>query len=390
MRIGIDIRCLVEGRRTGVEEYTINLLENIFKHDQRNKYFLFLNSFKEPAIDLDKFRHFENVEVKRFRVPNKILNFCFWYLKWPKIDKMIGGVDVFFLPNITFCAFSKKVKTVITAHDLSYEYHPETFSWKRRLWHLFVNPRKIFERADKIIAVSKSTGNDLQEYYGIDKNKVTVIHSAVSENLGPVDRNNPKLLEIKDKYDLPYKFVLSLGTIEPRKNVISVIRAFDYLKKNRVPGAEKLKLVIAGTHGWKDNRIFSEINASACKEDIKFIGYVEEDDKKYLYNLASVFVYVSLFEGFGFPPLEAMRCGTPVICSNNTSLPEIVGPAAIMVDPSKVDEIFLALKSIICEPDLREDLRKKGIARAGQFSWRMTAVKTIEVITDKIAYPNNI
>lgn len=383
MKIGIDIRCLVEGRRTGVEEYTINLLENIFKRDKRNKYFLFLNSFKKPAIDLSRFHNLENVEIKRFRVPNKILNFCFWYFRWPKIDKMVGGVDVFFLPNITFCAFSKKVRIVATAHDLSYEYYPETFSWKRRLWHLFINPKKIFERADKIIAVSKSTQNDLVEYYGIDEKKITVIHSAVSENLGPVDRNGPKLIEIKSKYGLPYKFILSLGTIEPRKNVISVIRAFDYLKKSRLPEAEKFKLVIAGTHGWKDRRIFSEINRSSCKDDIEFIGYVEDEDKKYIYNLASVFVYVSLFEGFGFPPLEAMKCGTPAICSNSTSLPEIVGSAAIMVDPERIDEIGLAIKFLISEDKLKENLIKRGLEKAGEFSWQKTAAETLHIICEK-------
>ncbi|MBU2028733.1 glycosyltransferase, partial [Patescibacteria group bacterium] len=167
-RIGIDVRCLAKGRRTGVEEYAINLLKEVFRQDTQNEYRLFFNSWKDFSVDWSWLREFPNVQIKKFRIPNKILNLCFWYLNWPKIDKMLGGVDIFFMPNLTFAAFSQKTRLILTIHDLSFERYPEMFSLKRRLWHYLVQPRKLCEQAEKIIAVSHSTKNDLVNLYKID------------------------------------------------------------------------------------------------------------------------------------------------------------------------------------------------------------------------------
>ncbi len=384
MKIGVDIRCLAEGRRTGVEEYTINLLKNVFELDKQNRYILFLNSWKKPAADLAWIGKYPNVEIKRTRWPNKLLNFIFWYANRPKIDQLIGQVDVFFFPNIIFGNISQKIKSIATFHDLSFERLPETFSLIRRFWHIFINPQKIAKKADKIIAVSHSTKSDLNLLYGINLDKISVIWNGISKKFKPIDRNNPRLLEIKQKYNLPFKFILFLGTIEPRKNIIGLIRSFDYLqsraKKENRDELLKYKLVIAGYAGWKNREIFSEIKKSDNKNNIIFAGCIPDEDKEYLLNLASIFVYPSFFEGFGIPVLEAMACGTPTITSNTSSLPEIAGRGAILVDPDKPEEIFEAMREILISREFQNHLSREGIAQAKKFNWQKSAREFLELI----------
>lgn len=380
MKIGIDIRCLAEGKRTGVEEYTLNILENTFNLDKSHEYVLFLNSFSRPKFDVSRWEKYPHVKIRRFHFPNKLLNFLFWYLRWPKIDKMIGGVDVFFMPNINFAAFSKQTKLILTIHDLSFEYYPETFSLKRRLWHVFINPRRLAKRAARIVTVSESSKNDIRSAYGLRAEKISVIKSGISENFREIDRNDVKFLAVKDEYKLPFHFILFLGTIEPRKNIIALIKAYAKLRSLQHPELEKYKLVIAGGMGWKYEKIMRAIVDSPYQKDIIITGYVCDLDKEYMYNLAALFVYPSFFEGFGFPPLEAMACGVPVIASNNSSLPEIVGDDGLLVDPDKPDEIYAAMKEILLNKDLQEVLRKKGISRAKKFQWTQAAEEFLAVV----------
>jgi glycosyltransferase involved in cell wall biosynthesis len=380
MKIGIDIRCLIEGRRTGVEEYTINLLKNLFERDQKNEYVLFFNSFRNNRVNLAWIRKYPNVKVKIFFFPNKLLNFLFWYLKWPHMDKMLGGVDVFFAPNINFVSVSKKVKLLVTFHDLSFEIFPETFSFKRRMWHMFVNPKKLAGRANRIVSVSSSTKDDLVNYYGIDEKKIDVIYNGISNEFGGVNRNDPRLLEIKDKYKLPFNFILYFGTIEPRKNIVGIVRAYNYLRdlNNRKIG--RFKLVIAGESGWKAREIYDEIRNSKYQNDIMVINSVLNQDKPFLYRLASVFVYPSFFEGFGFPPLEAMSSGVPTVVSNSSSLPETVGASAIMIDSDKPDEIALAIKELIVNGNLRRKMQDRGSIQVRNFNWKKTAQEFLKVL----------
>ncbi len=383
-RIGIDIRCLAEGRRTGVEEYTLNLLAHLFEIDKENEYVLFFNSFRSSKTDFSWLKKYSNASLKKFSFPNKLLNFLFWYLDWPKIDRMIGGADIIFMPNIIFGSVSRKTKLILTIHDLSFERYPETFSRKRRLWHIFINTRKICRRADRIIAVSDSTKNDLESLYKIPSEKIQTIHSGISDKFRIIDRNDEKLIKVKEKYNLPYKFILYLGTIEPRKNIVGIIKAFDQLQKfaekNNLEEISKYKLVIAGSKGWMPKKIFSEIEKSACRDKIIRASFIADEDKEYVFNLASLFVYPSFFEGFGFPSLEAMRCGVPVIVSNNSSLPEVVGRAGILIDPDKPGEIYAAMKEIISNRELKEKLVAEGLKQAEKFNWKKTAEEFLEVL----------
>ncbi len=384
MKIAVDVRCLMDGRRTGVEEYTLGLLENLFKLDNKNEYVLFLNSWKEPNFDFGFFSQFKNVKIKRFKIPNKILNLFFWYLAWPKIDILCGGAQVVFMPNIIFGSVSKAAKLVLTVHDLSFERHSEYFSVKRRWWHMFINTRTICRAADKVIAVSHSTKNDLIDLYNIKKEKIETIYSSVNNDFRIIGRNDAGMIKAKERYSLPYKFILTLGTIEPRKNIIGTVRAYNALQEYAAirarPDILKYELVIVGESGWNAEAIFAEIKNSPFRNKIKIIHSIPNEDKPYLYNLASLFAYPSFFEGFGFPPLEAMSCGVPVITANNSSLPEIVGGAAVMIDPDKPGELFHAMWEILTDDGLRENLAQKGLEKSKQFNWMVTARKTLRVL----------
>ncbi len=360
MKIGIDIRCLAGGNRTGVEEYTIGFLKRLFKQDSKNEYLLFINSFKKVKEDLDWLDKYPNVEIRDYSFPNKLLNFAMWFFRWPKIDILLGGVDVFFAPNISFLALSRKCKFILTMHDLSFERFPEYFSLKRRIWHFIVNPRQLCKRADKIIAVSKSTKEDLMMIYGINEGKIEVAHPRIDiKSFSDPNVSGDNTLKMIRKYDLPDEFILFLGTIEPRKNIISLVKAFEHLKKSS-RAYKNLKLVIAGSKGWSYEEIIKAIDSSSNKEDILLTGFVSSEDKVIVYKLAKVFVYPSFFEGFGFPPIEAMASGVPVVTSNCSSIPEVVQDAAILIDPYRPAEISMAIDLLLQDKVLYNDFIQKG------------------------------
>ena len=381
MRIGIDLRCLAEGRRTGVEEYTISLLQNIFKQDRNNEYILFFNSYKRKGFNLPWISQYPNVKLRKFKFPNKLLNFLFWYFKWPKIDKFLGQVDILFMPNINFFSVSHDTKLIITIHDLSFERLPENFSLKRRLWHFLVNPKAICDRADKIVTISHSSKSDIQTFYDINSSKIELILPGISSRFRLIDRNDYKFIEVQKKYNLPYNFILFLGTNEPRKNIDSVIEAYENLMlETKETELEKYCLVIAGQTGWLNKNIDQLIENSEYKHKIFRLNYIDEEDKPYFINLASLFVYTSHFEGFGLPPLEAMACGVPVIVSNNSSLPEVIGDAGILINPDKPNEIYQAMLQILSSKQLIIKLRQKGLKRAKNFNWQTTAGNFLKIV----------
>ncbi len=371
MRIGIDIRCLAEGRRTGVEEYTLGLIKELLHGGDENHYVLFFNSWKKPPRFLHALAHHDNVTVKAYRFPNKLLNLCLWYLRYPRLDQLMGGVDVVFMPNQNFVGVSKGVPLVVTAHDLSFELFPETFTWKQRLWHYLVDFRGLVKRATAVVAVSESTKADIVNMYKVSPDKIQVIPSGYDALCQVIDRNNPKLVEVQQKYQLPYKYILSFATFEPRKNLISVIEAYEeFVQQNP---ETPYQLVLAGSPGWEKRELYHYIRNSQIKERVCLIGFVDEADKPAVYNLASVFVYPSVYEGFGFPPLEAMACGVPVIVSHSSSLPELVGDAGILIDPYRPQEILDALGAILKEAELPVLLRKRGLEKSVRYSWARTS-----------------
>ena len=383
MNIAIDIRCLMDDKLTGVGEYTYNLLKNVFQEDSHNQYYLFYNSRKDVSAQVKRFQQ-DNVHYCEFKYPNKFLNLCLLLFKRPNLDKLIARkfnipIDKFFFPNIGF--IQTKCPYIITCHDLSFEYFPEFLSTKRKLWHKIVNPKKLYSKAEKVFAVSENTARDLnvqcparnasQSVAGGPMSKEKIKTTPLGINKKYKDIRKPefknKLEKIKRKYNLPNKFVLALSTIEPRKNLESLITAFEAFNQE----FPEYKLVIAGPKGWGNTKTRKH-RKHENHNSITWIGFVDEKDKRYLYNLASMFVYPSHYEGFGFPPLEAMACGCPVITSNNSSLAEVCENSAILVDSHNINDILLAMKEMT-KSDVANHYRNKGFEQIKRFDWGITA-----------------
>jgi len=361
MKIAIDGRCLAESPKTGVQEYTTNLIRETLENDRQNQYIIFMNSFKRRGVRLEWLKKYPNVEIKNFGFPNKFFNLFLWFFGWPKLDHLVGGADYFIMPNISFAAFSENCRFILVVHDLSFERFPSFFSLKRRIWHFIINPRSLCNQAEKIVAVSQSTKEDLMEIYKIEEKKIKTAFPNFSEEFLKKIKFNESddavetvsvtcsIEEIRKKYNLPHNFVLFLGTIEPRKNISSLVLAFEEMKRDKEISAKfpDLKLVIAGSKGWLSGGIFQLVQASQFFKDIVFCDFVEENHKPVIYKLAKIFIFPSFLEGFGYPPLEAMLAGTPVITSNTSSLPEVANGKAFLIDPHRPEEIFLAAKVLL-------------------------------------------
>ncbi len=389
MNIGIDIRPLMSSTRAGVGEYTYELLDAIFKIDKTNKYFLFYNSYSDVSSNIPKWSQ-DNVHYVSTKWPNKLFNMAVKLFNFPKVDKILrksllrtlhspsSNLDYFFSPNFNFTSLPTNTKSVLTVHDLSFEFFPEFFSTKRRLWHWAINPKKQCEQAAIIITPSENTKRDIVDIYNIPAGKIKVIYPGVNCHLEfisgsfPAPREIPKQVrdDIQKKYDLPGKFILFLGTVEPRKNITGLIEAFEQCY-SLLPTA--YSLIIAGHTGWNDQNIFKAVQKSPAKDRIHFIGSIKETDKHILYSLASLFVYPSFYEGFGFPVVEAMSCGTPVITSNRSSLPEVTASAAYLVNPNRPSELAKAIIDMLTNETLRENFKKLGLEQAQKFSWTKSA-----------------
>lgn len=362
----------MSGKISGVEVYMLNMLKALFEADPKNEYILWYNNFR--SVDVSSWpTKFPNVTLKHSRIPNKILNLGLSFLRWPKIDCLIGGkVDVLWVPDPRPAPVSRNCRKIVTFHDLSFEHFKYSFTFKTRLWHRILRPRLEAHEADHLIAVSHFTKSQLIEEYGIDPDKITVIYEAAAEHLKPIDM--PKGFEIlQRKYKLPDQYFLCLSTLEPRKNIKGVIEAYlDWQREAKHPVA----LVIAGK---KYPEIFSQVPL-AQHPSILMTGFVEEEDKALLYQHALAFLYPSLYEGFGLPILEAMACGTPVITSDTAAMPEVAGDAAHLVNPSDPHQLKAALHQMYRDDLYRKQLIERGFKRVKEFSWKKAAGELLTVL----------
>ncbi len=381
MKIGVDIRPLMDKKYSGVSSYTLNLVNNIISLDKKNHYKLFYNSFSDISNRIPDFKG-QNVEIIKKRFPNKVLNYLFFKVfKRPQLDQLLG-VDFFLMPHINFIALNSSSKLILVIHDLSFLHYPEFFNWRKNFWHRFIGIKKLIKRADLIVAISENTKNDLINLANVSENKIKVIYSGLDEkyyNFVYPEENKKKI--IKTKYNLPEKFILFLGNIEPRKNILGIIQSYNFFRKKN-PELKDYKLVLAGGLGWKNKRILQEYQKSEFKDDIMFLGYVDEKDKPFIYNLSSVFVFPSFYEGFGFPPLEAQATGTPVISSFSSSLPEILGNSAILVDPYNIKDLTKSIIDVLKNLELKEKLIVSGKENVKRFQWQKTAKKYLELLEE--------
>ncbi len=359
MKIGLDISQVVY--QTGVSRYRANLVENLLKIDQQNHYFLFAGSIRQKKL-LKAFYQQLKTNKTSYKLSNlspKLLN-IFWNHLSIFPPNFNQNLDLFHASNWAIPKTSCPLITTI--HDLTFLKYPQEhlpYYIKAHTLHL----KRTKKYADKVIAVSHATKKDLVDY-GLEESKVVVIHSASAKIFKPLTKD--KIKTIKAKYNLKGQYLLSVGTQEPRKNLQRLIKAFSHLNLS------KINLVIVGKFGWGDR--------TKPIPNVKLLGFVPDEDLVGLYSGAKAFIYPSLYEGFGFPVLEAMACGCPVICSNTSSLPEIGNQAALYLNPKKESDIAHAIKLILClNSEKRKKLIQAGFDQAKKFSWTKTARQTLSV-----------
>lgn len=369
MNIGVDIRPLMTAPRTGVGEYTYELLDAILKIDRENQYFLFFNSWSDVSKNIPAWEY-GNIKFVAKHFPNKLLNGAMRLLGFPRLDSVCGKVDVFFSPNLNFTAVSRNTKFILTVHDLSYKFFPEFSTAKQFWWHKAVAPKKQCRRADLILTPSENTKRDIVNFYKINPEKIKVIYPGAVNCLAAESKE-----EIRKKYSLPDKYILFLGTIEPRKNIIGLIESFEQTKGD-------LFLVIAGAPGWKNKEILERAKRSEASARIKFLGFVPAKDKPALYAGARAFIYPSIYEGFGFPVLEAMGAGVPVITSNRSSIPEITGTTAYLIDPTRPDQLTRAMDELTHDEILSQWHSVRGREQAKKFYWQKAANEWLNCVRD--------
>jgi glycosyltransferase involved in cell wall biosynthesis len=373
MRIGIDCRTILDpqkGEQAGVGHYTYFLIDNLLKIDRKNEYVLFF----DPKIgDAGRFKK-KNVKIKFFPFIQykKFLPGAYSHL-------LVAGfidrekVDVFHSPASTIpLAYTKKA--VVTIHDLAIYHQPEWFPKGQKFSTKVVVPQTL-KRAGKIIAVSEHTKKDIMKFFGTPEKKINVVHNGV-EMRKDIDLVKPEDKEaVKKKFDIKQEFILFIGTIQPRKNVDGLVRAFDKLRATKI--FTDYQLVIAGGRGWDYEGIFKLVRKLALTKKVIFTDYVTKRDKIRLLNAASLFVFPSLYEGFGLSILEAMQQGTPVITSDITSMPEVAGKAGLLVNPRSVSDIANGIKKVLTDDKQRDKMIRSGYKNAEKFSWEKCAKETL-------------
>ncbi len=293
----------------------------------------------------------------------------------PRLARRYRADLVHFTANVG--ALPMPRNAVLTMHDLSFLHHPEWFSVSRAWYYRAAAPYAA-RRARRVIAVSQHTADELQQWLGLPADRIDVVHNGLSRVFRPASEEARAIA--RTTYGLPERFFLYVGTLEPRKNVPRIIEAWSAIAKDT-----DCDLVIAGREGWKTGPVSDAAARSPHRERVRLPGYVADEHLPALLSTATAFVWPSLFEGFGWPPLEAMACGAPVITSSTSSLPEIVGDAAITVTPDDVGALADAMRQIAADAVLRDTLREKGLARAALFSWERAAQETVAAYERAIA-----
>lgn len=352
-KIGIDIRTTY-GQKTGKGYYTFNLVKDLITSDQHNTYYLFSKN-QNPPFPLPK-----NAQLVPISAPSLL-----WHFSAIRKIKQLK-LDLFWAPTsyIIPALAPKKLKTIITVHDLVAILFPENHNKKAN----FIEQRtlkKALSKASHIFAVSNHTKQDLVKNFAIPQQKISITHCAASQQFQRLQHLAKTISKI-NSISLAPSFVLAVGTIQPRKNLRNIIKAFKVLQQKN----PQLHLYIAGGSGWQTEHIYQE---AAAVPNVNFLGYVSDQELVALYNKATVFLFPSLYEGFGIPVLEAMKCGCPVVTSNISSLPEVAGKAALLADPKSIDDIVNKTQQIIDNQDLRQELTSSGLLQANKFSWKAVA-----------------
>jgi glycosyltransferase involved in cell wall biosynthesis len=363
IHVGVNAHLLSLGksyRSAGINWYLFNLLRCLPEADPAMSYTVFLGERRYGGVPG------LNLRVSRLptdRPPVRILweqAIQPWSVRRSGVELLHG--PAFVGPLASGCPF------VVTVHDLSFLLFPLGFRALNRVY-LRTFTRLSARRARRVIAVSESTKRDLVQYYDLAAAQVDVVHNGVDSSFRPLPAD--QVTAFRAKQGLPERFILFVGTLEPRKNVVRLIEAYARLPRTRPP------LMLVGGKGWLYDEVFARIEALNLSSEVRFVGFVPAEDLPWWYNAAHLFVYPSLYEGFGLPPLEAMACGTPVVASKASSLPEVVGQAGLLVDPADVEALAASMEQALYDPDQREKMQRAGLAQAQGFSWQKAARRTV-------------
>jgi glycosyltransferase involved in cell wall biosynthesis len=368
MRICIDTSPAVH-HRAGLGRYAQELTAALLAVDSENEYIAFYNRPSEARVDppLDRLPHLTiNLSPKPWRMSAFLA-----HLTRVSQDRLFPGVDLFHATDHLLPRLSH-VQSVFTLHDLIFRFYPETHKPLNR-WFLTLMMPHFLRAADAIIAISECTKKDAVRLYGLDEPKISVIYEAVHPHFSAAPRE--AISAVRRKYGLPENFILSLGTLEPRKNLTSLLDAYHALRNQ---GSQR-KLVIVGKKGWLYGDFFRKLRELALEDEVIFPGFVPDEDLPAFYSAADLFVFPSLYEGFGLPVLEAMACGLPVIASNSSSLPEVAGEAGMLIDPCDIDALVKAMQSALTDEGKRRKMKEKGLQQAAKFSWEKAARETLRV-----------
>lgn len=378
MVIGIDIRNIGK-KRTGDEVVFFNLVKSLAGSDGKNNYKLFTDitdtpilQYMEVSLGIDGKKNFKIISLP---TKNKF-TWNFWTL--PKYLRQ-SSVDVYLTQYITPWFVPRKTKIVTIIHDVSFKVYKQ-FIKKSDLFFLSCLIPISLKRADKIIAVSQFTRDEIIKYYKVDPKKVEWIYNAVADNFLAQDVSEEKIQAVRKKYHLPKKYILYLGTLQPRKNLPTLIEAFALLKSNPSSNISNIKLVLAGGKGHNfDQKIAVAIKKHRLESDVIFPGFIDEEDKAAIMAEAEIFCFPSLYEGFGIPILEAMSVGLPVVASNIPPHQEIANDAVLFFDPGNPRELADKLSKLTDNENLRRDLIEKGKDQVKKFSWQKTGEKTVRI-----------
>jgi glycosyltransferase involved in cell wall biosynthesis len=373
MRICIDTSPAVH-RRAGLGRYAQELTAALLASDPENEYVAFYHRAADAQVDppLDRLPHLtSSLDTKPWRMSALLA-----HLTRLSQDRLFPGIDLFHATDHLLPRLSQ-VRSVFTLHDLIFQFYPEMHKPLNR-WFLRLMVPRFLRAADAVIAVSECTKKDAVRFYDLDEAKIHVIYEGVNPSFRPASPETAS--EIRRRYGLPESFILTVGTIEPRKNLTSLLEAYSALPQAR----PESKLVIVGKKGWLYEGFFRRLRELGLEDDVFFPGFVPDGDLPALYSAADLFVFPSLYEGFGLPVLEAMACGVPVVTSNTSSLPEVAADAAALIDPSSIDELVTAMKAVLENDELRTQLRTKGLEQAATFSWEKAAKETLAVYSSLV------
>jgi glycosyltransferase involved in cell wall biosynthesis len=369
IRIGIDYTAAVH-QSAGIGRYTREMVQALAAERRfAPEYRLFVaDRHRQTLPSLPG----SNFAWRTTRLSERWLARLWYRLRLPlSVETWTGPLHLFHAPDFVLPPVRRNTRTIVTIHDLSFIHEPESvmpgMSNHLNRWV----PHSVAQ-ADAVIAVSEATCRDLIELYQTPPAKIKILYHGVTSNFRPV--TDPRQLhEVRQKYGLGQRpFILSLGTVQPRKNYQRLIQALGQV------GGE-IGLVIAGGKGWTYENILAEVDKQGLQGRVHFPGFVAEADLPALYSAATIFVYPSLYEGFGLPALEAMACGLPVIASNQSSLPEVVGKAGLLVNPGEVEAIAAAISRLLEDEALRQALSSAGLARAAEFTWARMASQLVEL-----------